>query len=210
MWDSYLQNVRVLIVDDQDFIRSLLRHILGVLGCKQISDAADGHTAWEIIQDTSPDLLIVDWEMSPMNGLELVQKVRHDKLSPDKFLPIIMITAHSERPRIITARDSGVNEFVMKPVSARTLFSRLNAVIEHPRRFVRTGEYFGPDRRRKRVFVDFERRDTKKKEEVISVEEASKQMDQEEINTMLNPDKEDSEAAEIEKQQAAAEADGKG
>ena len=147
MWDTYLKNVRVLIVDDQDFIRSLLRHILGVLGCKQITDAADGVTAWGIIQDTSPDLLIVDWEMSPMNGLELVQKVRHDPISPDKFLPIIMITAHSERPRIITARDSVVNEFVMKPVSAKTLFSRLNAVLEHPRLFLSTSEYFGTDPR---------------------------------------------------------------
>ncbi|MCH7937373.1 MAG: response regulator [Proteobacteria bacterium] len=208
MWDTYLKNVRVLIVDDQDFIRSLLRHILNVLGCKQITDAADGHTAWELIQDNAPDLLIVDWEMQPMSGLELVQKVRHDKGSPDKFLPIIMITAHSERPRIITARDSGVNEFVMKPVSARTLFSRLNAVIEHPRRFVRTGEYFGPDRRRKRVFVDFERRDTKKKEKEVSAEDFNQQMSQDEINTMLNPDEEDSEAAGIEKQQSAAEANG--
>ncbi len=210
MWNTYLKSVRVLIVDDQDFIRSLLRHILGVLGCKKITDAANGQAAWEIILDTSPDLLIVDWEMSPMNGLDLVQKVRHDKSSPDKFLPIIMVTAYSERPRIITARDSGVNEFVMKPVSAKTLFSRLNAVIEHPRRFVRTGEYFGPDRRRKRVFVDFERRDTKKKEKEISPEEASQELNQDEINTMLNPEKEDSEAADIEKQQAAAEANGKG
>ncbi|MEE9318328.1 MAG: hypothetical protein V3U48_08580, partial [Rhodospirillales bacterium] len=74
----------------------------------------------------------------------------------------------------------------------------LNAVIEHPRRFVRTGEYFGPDRRRKRVFVDFERRDTKKKEEVMDAAEADKRMSQDDINTMLSPEKEDSEAAEIE------------
>ncbi len=194
MWDSYLRNVRVLIVDDQDFIRSLLRHILSVLGCKQISDAADGITAWEIILDTSPDLLIVDWEMSPMDGIALVQKVRSDPTSPDKFMPIIMITAHSERPRIIAARDCGVNEFVMKPVSARTLFSRLNAVIEHPRRFVRTKEYFGPDRCRKRVFVDFERRDTNKKEEVMDAPDPTQEMNQDEINELLNPDAKDSES----------------
>ncbi len=167
MWNSYLENVRVLIVDDQDFIRSLLRHILGVLGCTHITESANGETAWEIIKDNPPDLLIADWEMQPMDGIELVKKVRHDTHSPDRFMPIIMLTAHSERPRIIAARDTGVNEFVIKPISAKTLFSRLNAVIEHPRRFVRTGEYFGPDRRRKRVFVDFERRDTKKKEEVV-------------------------------------------
>ena len=198
MWNSYLNSVRVLIVDDQDFIRSLLRHILGVLGCTNITDVADGEAAWEVIQDSAPDLLIVDWEMQPMDGIELVKKIRNDAHSPDRFMPIVMLTAHSERPRIIAARDVGVNEFVMKPISAKTLFSRLNAVIEHPRRFVRTGEYFGPDRRRKRVFVDFERRDTKKKEEVMDATEADKQMSQDEIDTMLNPEDEDSEAAEIE------------
>lgn len=198
MWNTYLENVRVLVVDDQDFIRSLLRHILGVLGCKQISDAQNGEIAWDIMLDNPPDLLIADWEMQPMDGIELVGKVRNDKNSPDRFMPIIMLTAHSERPRIIAARDSGVNEFVMKPISAKTLFSRLNAVIEHPRRFVRTSEYFGPDRRRKKVFVDFERRDTKKQEEVVDAPAASKSMNQDEIDTMLNPKGDDSEAAGIE------------
>ena len=129
-----------------------------------------------------------------MDGIVLVQKVRSDPASPDKFMPIIMITAHSERPRIIAARDCGVNEFVMKPVSARTLFSRLNAIIEHPRRFIRTKKYFGPDRRRKRVFVDFERRDTNKKEEVLDAPDPTKKMDQDEINEFLNPNDEDSES----------------
>ncbi len=198
MWNTYLENVRVLIVDDQDFIRSLLRHILGVLGCKKISDAANGEIAWDIMLDNPPDLLIADWEMQPMDGIELVGKVRNDKNSPDRFMPIIMLTAHSERPRIITARDCGVNEFVMKPISAKTLFSRLNAVIEHPRRFVRTSEYFGPDRRRKKVFVDFERRDTKKQEKVVDAPAAGQSMNQDEINTMLDPKGDDSEAAEIE------------
>lgn len=200
MWNTYLKNVRVLIVDDQDFIRSLLRHILGVLGCAHITDAPDGATAWDIIRGNPPDLLIVDWEMSPVNGIDLVNKIRKDPASPDRFMPIIMVTAHSERPRILTARDSGVNEFVMKPVSAKTLFSRLNAVIEHPRRFVRTDEYFGPDRRRKRVFVDFERRDKKKQERVVDAKAADEKMSQDEINTMLNPEKKDSEAAQAEAQ----------
>ena len=198
MWNTYLKSVRVLIVDDQDFIRSLLRHILGVLGCKHITDAINGEEAWDIILTNPPDLLIVDWEMRPMDGIELVNKVRNDPVSPDFFMPIIMITAHSERPRIIAARDAGINEFVMKPVSAKTLFSRLNAVIEHPRRFVRTEEYFGPDRRRKRVFVDFERRDTKKKEKVTDAPEPDQQMTQDQINTLLNPGAKESEAAHAE------------
>jgi len=188
MWNTYLRSVRVLIADDQDFIRSLLRHILGVLGCTNITDAESGEKAWDIICGSPPDLLIVDWEMQPMGGLDLVKKIRFDPNSPDRFMPIIMITAHSERPRIIEARDAGVNEFVMKPVSAKTLFSRLNAVIEHPRRFIRTAEYFGPDRRRKRIFVDQERRDTKKEEKVLEVADANKTMNQGEVNEMMNPD----------------------
>ncbi len=110
MWDTYLKDVRVLIVDDQDFIRSLLRQMLGVLGCKSISDETNGEAAWFAVQDNPPDLLIVDWEMEPMDGIELVKKIRNDDASPDRFLPIIMITAHSERPRIIAARDAGVND----------------------------------------------------------------------------------------------------
>ena len=186
MFNTYLKSVRVLIVDDQDFIRSLLRHILAVLGCSHITDAPDGETAWDIIIGNPPDLLIVDWEMPSMSGIELVNRVRNDKASPDRFMPIIMVTA----------RDAGVNEFVMKPVSAKTLFSRLNAVIEHPRRFVRTKEYFGPDRRRKRVFVDFERRDKKKKETVVDPKVATQRMSQDQINTMLNPNQKESEAVE--------------
>ncbi len=161
-------------------------------------DAENGEHAWEIIRDSPPDLLIVDWEMEGLDGLELVKRIRNDPASPDRFMPIIMITAHSERPRIITARDAGVNEFVMKPVSAKTLFSRLNAVIEHPRRFVRTSEYFGPDRRRKRIFVDYERRDTKKGEDVKALDDVNREMSQDEINKMMNPDKADSEAGRAE------------
>ena len=87
MWDTYLRNVRVLIVDDQDFIRSLLRHILDVLGCTYISDCADGASARESIRDNPPDLLIVDWEMAPMDGIELVQKVRSDPTSRTSSCP---------------------------------------------------------------------------------------------------------------------------
>ena len=175
-----------------------------MLGCTSITDAINGEAAWEIIRDNPPDLLIVDWEMAPMDGIELVDKVRNSDASPDRFMPIIMITAHSERPRIITARDAGINEFVMKPVSARTLFSRLNAVIEHPRRFVRAGKYFGPDRRRKRTFVDFERRDIKKKKKGAAADDDTKEMSQEEINEFLNPEKEDSEAGQAEATDAVA------
>jgi len=200
MFDSYLKDVRVLIVDDQDFVRQLLRHILGVLGCTRIMDAVNGEDAWEAIQDDPPDLAIIDWEMEPMNGLELIKRIRNDPSSSDAFLPIIMVSAYSERARIVAARDSGINEFVMKPVSAKALFSRLNAVIEHPRRFVRAGEYFGPDRRRRDKFVPQDRRQ-KKGEEPEAVDAADMkvagkvEMSQDEVNTFMNPEDEQAEGS---------------
>lgn len=158
MWKTYLQKIKILVVDDQDFLRSVLRQILGVLGARRISEATDGEAAWVKILSNPPDLVIVDWEMEGVDGIELVRRIRHDKDSPDRFLPIIMLTAYSEHPRITAARDAGVNEFVVKPISAKTLFSRLNSVIEHPRRYINTKNFFGPDRRRRDVHVKVDRR----------------------------------------------------
>jgi len=160
-WRTYLKDVKVLIVDDQDFLRSLVRHILGVLGCKHISEASTVEAAWEMMFIDKPDLVILDWEIDwgeGIDGIELAKMIRQSDNSPDKYLPIIMLTAHSERDRITTARDAGVTEFVTKPISAITLLSRLNEVILYPRKFIRTKEFFGPDRRRKKIPVDIERR----------------------------------------------------
>ncbi|NQV84956.1 MAG: response regulator [Rhodospirillales bacterium] len=148
MEHPYLSKIRILIVDDQSFSRQLLRRILGVLGCRRVTEAKSVELAWNALLLSPPDMLIVDWEMEETDGLELVRRIRHEKDSPDMYMPIIMLTAHSELPRIETARDAGVNEFIIKPLSAETLFKRLDAVIEHPRRFVRIKDYFGPDRRR--------------------------------------------------------------
>ena len=151
MQHTYLSKVKILVVDDQRFSRVLLRRILGVLGCRRITEANSADQGWDIILLNSPDLLIVDWEMQESDGLELVRRIRHDEASPDKYLPIIMLTAHSERARIVIARDAGVNEFIIKPLSPEILFKRLDSVIEHARSFIRIKDYFGPDRRRKKT-----------------------------------------------------------
>ena len=156
---TYLQKVKILIVDDQNFTRILVRKINGVLGGRRIFKAKDVETAWQqILRSKDFDLLIVDWEMLEADGLELVRRVRHDKDSPDIYMPIIMLTAHSEMSRIYTARDAGVNEFVIKPISPKTLFDRITMVIEHPHKFVRCKNFFGPDRRRHKVSFQGEER----------------------------------------------------
>lgn len=168
---EYLTDIRILVVDDHRFARQLMRSLLGVLGCTRITEAIDGEDAWNIIQEDPPDLVIADWEMEPVNGFELIKRIRTDPTSADPFLPFIMVSAYSEANRIVSARDTGINEFVMKPVSAQALFSRLNAVIEHPRRYVRSGEYFGPDRRRKAKFVAQDRRVAGEEPEALEVAE---------------------------------------
>ena len=149
MQGSRLQRLSVLIVDDNQNMRELIRAILQAFGIVNIYDGRDGEHGITKIRDFSIDLVITDWVMEPQDGLDLIKWVRTSPDSPDSFLPIIMVTGHTEKARITEARDAGINEFMAKPVSAKSLYRRLVSVIEHPRQFVRTKTYFGPDRRRK-------------------------------------------------------------
>ena len=148
---EYLENVSVLIVDDQDVIRSIIRQILKALGCNKIKDAVDGNQAWDMAAVLNPDIIITDWEMEQMNGLELTHRLRTHPQSPAPYVPIIMMTGYGEIERVIEARDYGVNEYIIKPISAKSMFSRIHSIIDNPRSFVRTKYYFGPDRRRRAV-----------------------------------------------------------
>ena len=87
--------------------------------------------------------------MEPTDGLEFVKFLRNDEKSPNPYVPIIMLTGHGDRDRVCEARDAGINMFMAKPVSAKALYERLVWMINHPLPFIRTAEYFGPDRRRK-------------------------------------------------------------
>jgi DNA-binding response OmpR family regulator len=86
-----------------------------------------------------------------MDGLTFTKKVRTDPNSPNPYVPIIMLTGHTETARVMEARDAGINMFLAKPISVKALSERLALMIDNPARFVRTPTYFGPDRRRKDV-----------------------------------------------------------
>ncbi len=148
MSDDYLSKVSFLVVDDQDFIRLLVRQVLGVIGARNVRDFPDGEQAWKQFKHMPTDIVILDWKMEPVDGIELTRLIRLDPQSPNPYVPIIMLTAYSERARVLEARDAGVHEFVIKPMSPKTLFHRVETVIEKPRSFVRVVDYFGPDRRR--------------------------------------------------------------
>ena len=144
-----LSKLRVLVVDDSKNMRMLVKTILNALGVQTVREAADGQTAMQELRAGPIDVAIVDWVMEPMDGLEFVRQVRTAEDSPNTFLPIIMMTGHTEKHRIFKARDSGVTEFLAKPITAKTLLLRLTNIIENPRPFVRAKGYFGPDRRRR-------------------------------------------------------------
>ncbi len=144
-----LSKLRVLIVDDSKNMRMLVKTILNALGVQTVREAPDGQTALQELRAGPIDIAIVDWVMEPMDGLEFVRQVRTAEDSPNTFLPIIMMTGHTEKNRIFKARDSGVTEFLAKPITAKTMLMRLTNIIENPRPFVRAKGYFGPDRRRR-------------------------------------------------------------
>jgi len=94
------------------------------------------------------DLAIVDWFMEPLDGLELVRRVRTGREGPNPYLPIIMLTGHSEADRVREARDAGANSFLTKPVSGDSVYRRILALVQESRPFIKTGTFIGPDRRR--------------------------------------------------------------
>ncbi len=151
MADDYLSNIKFLIVEDNKFMQTVVRRVLSALGVRDVRECDDGADALKILKTFPADIVITDWAMEPLDGLELTQMIRNSADSTNPYIPIIMLTAYSEMNRIVEARDSGVNEFVVKPISVNTLFSRIQAVIERPRPFIRTKNFFGPDRRRKKL-----------------------------------------------------------
>jgi CheY-like chemotaxis protein len=140
--------LRFLVIDDSVHMRRILRTLLLGFGAREVHEAADGATGLDAFNAYTPDIVIVDWAMPVLDGLELAQMIRQPEGNASPFTPIIMLTAHSERHRVTAARDAGVTEFMVKPISAAGLHQRIANVIANPRRFIRTRSYFGPDRRR--------------------------------------------------------------
>lgn len=148
--NAYLARLRFLVVDDNVFMRMLIREVLRAFGAREIAESSNAMDAYEAVRQMTPDIVLVDWEMTPENGLVLVRRIRREPDSPNPFLPVIMVSGYSEESRVLAARDAGVNEFVVKPLSAASLISRIQWVIDKPRSYVKTATYFGPDRRRKK------------------------------------------------------------
>ncbi|MCH7864460.1 MAG: response regulator [Proteobacteria bacterium] len=148
MADYDIQDLKFLVVDDDSNMCHLVSTILRSLGVKATATADNADKAFGLLFDFEADIIICDLRMDPQDGIEFTRMVRTHDDSPNCYVPIIMLTGHSERSAVVRAREAGVHEFLAKPVSAKKLYGKIRSIIENPRAFIRTEDYFGPDRRR--------------------------------------------------------------
>ena len=146
--ENMIQSLCVLVVDDNQYMRKMIRNLLVNCGVKDIYEAADGIAALDAIRTMAPDIVILDWEMPMLSGPELVRIVRSPGVFPTPDIPIIILTGHCERWRVVEAVRLGVNEYLTKPVSAKALYDRFVSIITQPRPSVQLGDYYGPEPRK--------------------------------------------------------------
>lgn len=120
-------NINILIVDDYKTMLRIIRGLLSQIGFSNIDEAANGAEAVLKLKEKKYDLIISDWNMEPMTGLELLQNVRSDEKT--KMIPFIMVTAESKTENVIAAKQAGVSNYIVKPFNAETLKAKLASVL---------------------------------------------------------------------------------
>ena len=139
--------LNILILEKHLLIRKLLTEVFQEFGVATELSAADPEVAFEMFMTNSVDIVMSDWTHD-LDGMAFLMRLRQNKASHNPFIPVIICTAHTELHYVKTARDMGMTEFLAKPVSAKSIYSRICAVIEGHRPFIRTTNFFGPNRRR--------------------------------------------------------------
>ncbi len=141
------QFLSAVVADDHKGSRDIVSDILWTAGMRDIRVAEDGGQAFALICQRLPDFVILDLEM-PHDGLTTLRQIRRAANSPDRRLPVIMMTAYATRSRIENLRDAGATEIVSKPLNRAKLLHRVDSIVLRPRAFIDAPEYVGPDRRR--------------------------------------------------------------
>lgn len=146
-----LQKLSVMIVDEQRFARSLLMTQLANYGITTTVECSDSLEAINYLRANNVDLVISDYDMSPLDGVDLARFIRREADILDPEVPIIMLSGYSDVARVKEASMAGINEYLGKPVSADALFKRIQRIVLEPRPFVRTEHYVGPAPRKQRI-----------------------------------------------------------
>lgn len=142
------ENISIVVADKDQKMAALVRKLLFAIGCHRVYILHDGLEVIELMKEETVDIVITDWSMKTMGGIDLCVYLRQSLDSPNRTVPIIMLTAENERRHIEQARNAGITEYVIKPFSAKTLLERLYAVVDDPRSFIICKNFIGPDRRR--------------------------------------------------------------
>lgn len=151
--EARLPTIKVLVVDDDHYMRKVVRAMLTAIGVRSIREAHNGAAGLDMIREHRPDVVFVDWEMPGMDGLQFIKQVRSPSTFPIPDVPIILLTGHGDRWRVIEAARLGVHEYLLKPVSTKALLDRIAAVLVRPRKMVQLADYYGPAPR-KLVVID--------------------------------------------------------
>ena len=151
MADYDFSHIKVLVAEDYAPMRKLLGQVLFELNVGDFQMVSNGQEAIDFLAEYPADVLLVDNIMNPIDGTELTKMVRAGKTPVDRHIPIIMVSGETSRELITSARDAGVHEFLAKPISTRMVYQRLTNIIENPRVFVQTDDFYGPDRRRRQM-----------------------------------------------------------
>jgi CheY-like chemotaxis protein len=146
--EALVRAAKVLVVDDEFYSRKVIRTLLMAIGVGDVHDASDCRSGLDAIRMLAPDVVILDWEMPGMTGADFVRHVRNPTSFPYPDVPIIMLTGHSERSRVLEAIRLGAHEYLVKPVSSAALHARIVSVLTKPRVMVRRGDFYGPEPRR--------------------------------------------------------------
>ncbi|HWF96264.1 MAG TPA: response regulator [Xanthobacteraceae bacterium] len=131
--EAVIRAAKILVVDDEFYMRKTIRTLLLSIDVTDVHDAADGESGLAAICALDPDVVILDWQMAGMDGPEFVRRVRSADTFPFPNVPIVMLTGHGEHARVVEAMRLGVHEFLVKPVSGKALQERLASVLSHPR-----------------------------------------------------------------------------
>ena len=122
------KNMKILVVDDFSTMRRIVKNLLGDLGFTNITEADDGKTAWPLLQASSFDFVVTDWNMPGMTGIELLKTIRADARIGKT--PVLMVTAEAQRDQIIEAAQAGVNGYIIKPFNAQTLKEKIDKIFQ--------------------------------------------------------------------------------
>jgi CheY-like chemotaxis protein len=147
--DDLLHGLDILVVDGNAYMRRLARSMLTSLGARSVTEAADGIAALEAIRNGDPDVMLLDWDVPLLNGMEVMRIVRSPGAFPHPSIPVIMLTSRASHSDVTQAMRAGVHEFLIKPTSPKALRDRLTSILMQPRPMKQVGEFYGPEPRRK-------------------------------------------------------------